>query len=896
MEKLDWNEVATGSLAGLECMVLSSSTSVRRQVLVELHDKIAVSQLPAAVCPHVLLLLFRTYPLYVDRASRQCVQRCLRSLFSAETTPPSILPAFIHKLKKESEKSGIASVNSFVLVEWCCLLLQHLSIDKNFDGQLVQDVILADARFLELTLTGSTKEGLRHSAIIVTRRALRAAFSSTSHGVDIVKLAVSILAKGSSATCRNAPFLGVVAGVAARQPTNKPVLETLKSEFLAFYSKEIVASRTILPDHITAGLNDFFVSYATLDDLRTGVFPPLEKAMLRAPEVVLNGVILSLFDAVPDSIDVSEDVSSRFIKPLLSNLKSANANTRNGAFKTLSQLISRCKADAPLLKIVEETLGPVKTNKVPNAEQRSLQVQVLSQVLCSKNVSLKILSDLSPVFAREANEAALEVEIKVFIHHLGYILRNGFDVSQDILTVITASCGEKRLNHRRLWLLHSAQFIWDLSDEQLASSGIIFSFIETILSKFSDSFKDVVANPLPSLQNGMVPLGYAFVALTCGRLKGTSSAKGSLYVADESVGRAALTMTPKPSFLLTPKVYTKLTTRDDFVWLIRALTSVVRLSNYPAESPAVTNAWAQAFLYILSTNSTPPRIRESALKSLSDIYTRSPGIVGSIIIDSLWHWLYDLSREDKESAAVMSGAKNTRLSLAVKIITPVPSGDQDLSVLSARELQLVQLLVLCHQQLIPNGRWFDVALRSGIDPAYLVSQNPEACLKEVIRTSEDPMRKSISPAKNAAWDAVADLVFVAPELMVSRVIKQIEHDLKVENFTRFTVTDVCIARTPEDKTYIDVLDNKSSAQLNTKGKDSDTLKWEEELRAQLSKKRGQPQRKLTPEQKAKVDAQLAKEAEIREAVLQAEEVIKRGAGIIEALARSLGTAAEGWIN
>lgn len=817
-------------------------------------------------------------------------------MFAAESTPPNILPAFIHKLKKESEKTGVASVNSFVLVEWCCLLLQHLCVEKNFDAQLIQDVIAADARAFELTLAGSTKEGLTHSAIIVTRRALRAAFSSPSHGQEIIKIAVELLAKSPSAAPKNAPFLGVVAGVTARQPANKPVMESLKGDVLAYYAKEIVASRVILPSHITDGLNDFFASYATIDDLRNSVFPPLEKAMLRAPEVVLTGVILSLSNAIPSTIDISEDVSSRFTKPLLSSLKSTNANVRNGAYQTLAHLVSRCKDEKPLLKIIDETLGPVKTNKIPNAEQRSLHVQALAQLTCSKEVSLRVLADLTPVFAREANEAALEAEIKMFMHHLGYVIRNALDITKEVLTAITTGCSDKRLNFRKTWLLNSAQLIWELTDEQLSSSEGVFSFVGTVLVKFADVYKDITANSLPSLQNGTVSLGYAFAALTCGRLRGISSVKGSLYVADESVGRAALTMTPKPSFLLTPRIYTKLTTKDDFIWKIRALTAVVQLSNFDTEAPAVKNAWGQAFIYILSANNTPPRTRETALKALSEVYVKYPGIVGHTIIDSLWTWLYDLSREDKESAAVVSNAKNAHLSLAVKAITPIPTGEQDLSTLSAREVQLVQLLVLCHQQLIPGSRWIDIVLRSKIDPAYLVNQDPEACLKEVISVTEDSLRSMIPTAKPAAWDAVADLVFVAPDVMVPRVVKQIEQDLDVENFTKFTVTDICIARTPEDKTYVDVLDNKSNAQLNTKGKDSDTLKWEEELRAQLAQKKGQPQRKLTPEQKAKVDAQLVKEAGIRKTVLQSEEIIKRGAGIIEALARSLGTAAEGWIN
>ncbi|KAI5291908.1 translational activator of GCN4, partial [Ascosphaera acerosa] len=829
-------------------------------------------------------------------ASRQCVQRCLRSLFGAETTPANILPAFVHKLKKESDKTNIAAVNAFVLLEWCCLLLQHLSDDTRYDAQLAQDVILADARFLELTLAASSKEGLRHSSVIVTRRALRAAFSSAQHGADLVKLSVELLATGASASARNACFLGIIAGVTARQPANKPAMETVKPAVFAYYAKEIVGSRVILPKHITDGLGDFFLEYATLDDLRTTVFPPVEKAMLRAPEVVLNGVILSLFHAIPDSINLSEDITARFIKPLLSSIKSANAATRNGAFTTGAYLLTRCTSHDWLKKTVDEIAGPIKANKVPNAEQRCLQVQLLQSVLCSDEVSPQVLSDLIPTLAREANEAALDAEIIAFVHHLQHLLQSGTDVSKDILTAITSGCGDKRPNFRRLWLLHIAQAIWNLTDEQLSSSETVSQLVETVLGKFQDPYAEICANPLPSLQNGTVTLGYCLVALACGRLAGVASVKGTPYVADDNIGRAAIVLSPKPSFLLNPRVYTKLTSPDDYTWFIRALSATTNISGFFAEEPAVKHAWAHAFVYLLSARNAPPRVREASLASLADLYLKSPEEVGTTVIEALWHWLHDLSSGEKDSAAVACGMGNARLSLAVRAITPPRSAAQSASMLSARESQLVRLLVLCHFQLIPGSRWIDVALRAGVDPAYLVSQNPEACLAEVTRTSDDPLRKAITGAQAASWEAVADLVFVAPDAMMSRVVEQLEKDLDAEKFRGLSVTDIGITRTPEGTTFIDVLDTKSSAQVVTKGKDADTLKWEAELRAQLAQKKGQTQKKLTPDQKAKVEAQLAKEAAIRKDVQQIECVIKRGAGTVEALSRSIGTVAEGWIN
>lgn len=132
--------------------------------------------------------------------------------------------------------------------------------------------------------------------------------------------------------------------------------------------------------------------------------------------------------------------------------------------------------------------------------------------------------------------------------------------------------------------------------------------------------------------------------------------------------------------------------------------------------------------------------------------------------------------------------------------------------------------------------------------------------------------------------------------MIPKLIQQFKDDLDSERFTKFSPTDIAIARHPEGSPFVDVLSTKTQRLPGKGDKDYDTLKWEEELRAEMARKRGQQQKKLTAEEHAKVNAQLAKEAEIRKDVRKQEQVIRRGAGIIEGLARGPATGVEGWIN
>ena len=157
------------------------------------------------------------------------------------------------------------------------------------------------------------------------------------------------------------------------------------------------------------------------------------------------------------------------------------------------------------------------------------------------------------------------------------------------------------------------------------------------------------------------------------------------------------------------------------------------------------------------------------------------------------------------------------------------------------------------------------------------------------------MQSKVPQIDAAIWSAAADLAFVAPDTMIPQLVDQIKDDLSVERLSKFTPTDAAIARTPEGTMFVDILSTKSR-QLDKNTKDYDTLKWEEELRAQLAERKGQTQKKLKPEEQAKVKAQLAQEAKIREEVLYEVKRIERGAGIIQGLATGPATDVEGWIN
>lgn len=138
------------------------------------------------------------------------------------------------------------------------------------------------------------------------------------------------------------------------------------------------------------------------------------------------------------------------------------------------------------------------------------------------------------------------------------------------------------------------------------------------------------------------------------------------------------------------------------------------------------------------------------------------------------------------------------------------------------------------------------------------------------------------------------MAFVAPDTLTSIILDQVSNDLDPQQLANIGPTEAAIFRTPEGTAFIDVLAKQSATAPPSKNsKDYDTLKWEEELRAQLAQKKGQT-KKLTADEQAKVKAQLAKEADIRKEVAVVEANLRRGMGIVTALATGPPTEAEAW--
>ncbi|KAK5115542.1 hypothetical protein LTR62_001201 [Meristemomyces frigidus] len=884
-------------LATIRKTLLSNSTKRRGSELESLKDRLQAEDWQTADVVRLLSIFADTYALYVDNRSRQAVEQCLSTIALLPSADDTLVP-FVGFIEKEAAKSGIAPSNAFVLVRWCSCLLQHAAIRRGLWDLWGLRLVMTLNVVLDLLLGSSSKTSTISTALRVSRRAFRALIRAV-FGKEAIDLCITTLTKkGTGPTSPHALILGVFAGVCSRLPEQGPLIQARKADYAAFYIREILGSRVRIPPYIAESLHDFFSAFVTLEDMKADFVPAMEKSMLRAPEIVLNDLITPVILALP-AMDLSDLLHVNLLKPLLANTKSSNGEIRDGVLRTYSAIAARCQDPAVVEQIGEEILAPLKNNKAPGADQRALHATMLSALSANQALRKKIPQGLVTIAAKESNEAAFTAELEAIARAVSCSLQDEESLDGSVIDAFAKGLTEKRLSIRRLWALHLAGIFWKLEDASL-ENGHATSLADACLGKLVDSFNETVANSAPASSISQAAIAYATTALCLAKFPKMKNLKSISILRKANIAERVLAYEPKPSFLLNPRVYAKLSIAEDFTWFRHALLSTfqhLQHEQHDAQKNTAQKAWAQGLIFCAVAASVPPQMRSATLTDLRLLYASAPTVVSRTITRGMWQWLEDLEVGSKDAAAVDAKIGHEELFKIIRSICLSP----DAAELQAQsfsqadvDIQLAHLVVLCRPQLIPRCSWIELCLRTGTDPGELATRLAEDCLAQVLAITNDSKYASLGTFQEAAFDAAAELAFVAPVAITPLLVAQISLDLDANQLAGIGPTEAAIYRTAEGMAFVDVLSKQSQSQPVSKNtKDYETLKWEEELRTQISQKRGLA-RKLTAEEQAKINAQLSKESEIRSRVSSIDSRLRRGVGMISALATGPPTEAEAW--
>ncbi|TQS37659.1 hypothetical protein Golomagni_01860 [Golovinomyces magnicellulatus] len=875
-------------------LLFSSSTKLRLKSLHALEECLSKHGIERERFSLILQLLFKTYPIYHDRILRRAIERCIRSAFKS-AAEPDYLAEFIGLIHNETLKQSIAPSNAYTLVEWCSLILEEIA-GKEYWHLWSLSTIEAIDRALQLCLASSGRPCVIHKAFIVTWRGLRKILSIDVQGNLIEEIIKKLCSKSSQPKFRNCVILGAIAGVCARSPRGNKILESQRFEYYNFYVREIIGSRVYVPKYIATSFNEFFSNFASKEDLESVVIPALERALLRAPEIVLNDLVTPLICSLPSTSDLSTILYNSLLKLLLLNTKSSNPSIRLGALSTFKAAIPRCLDAEKRDLISEEIIATFESGKSLSSEQRAINAEMLSSVIVSKEKISYNIQKLTTIVGKESNEAALVSETSALLHFLVQAFLSGGDLDNNVAKAFANGICDKRIAIRKTWTVCLGNLYWALTSD-ITQLSRLNNLTDAILPQLLSTLKDVITNSLAAVQSGLICSAYVFAFIAHTKLAHSTSSKIETQLKGLQIVSNVLTIEPKPSFLLSPRVYGKLTNEVDLNWFLKTLISFSKQVTSIDANSHVALAWSQAFIYSICSSIVKFDIRKEAVKELRNLYLNEPYHIFQIMSAGLWRWHAALELGEKDSAAVIAKSENKNLHLIIKSICPHENEDCQVNEKN-RLTQMISLLVLCRPELIPQTSWIDICIKSKVDPGDLASSHPEAMISQILEYTsydEKKLKQASESVSIASFNAAADLVFVAPKEMTTRVMNLVESDLDPRQLSDIGPVEAAIFHTEEGTAFVDVLASKKQASDPNKNiKDYDTLKWEEDVRAQLAKKKGQ-QRILSPEERAKVLVQIKKESEIRQKIRHIEAKIRRGTGIIYSLVTGPPTDASLWI-
>ncbi|PWN50148.1 ARM repeat-containing protein [Violaceomyces palustris] len=889
-------------LERVDSVLLSSSTKARVQLLGnELLEIAKNRELESAQRIELLSILLRTCPIYIDRESRTSALAVGAELIKADegaaTKESKIGSGMVIKyavgwLKKEADRickvgahGAPASAFSYrsSVHTWLCKVFSVLCSIATENTPAKDSPCWAPllatlaTTFDSLMSDGDRKPANKKNVLSVTRRTLR----ETQSAIPSILDTLTSTAAGPAAL-RAVPLLGEVVNVAIRlrvgsektkgseEGVGRGYVKAAKPNILPFYSTHMIASKTPVPDHILSSLDDFIGTCITDEDLSNTIRPQLEKMLLRSPEVSLP-IGSSLFSAFQG--DTSQHLKS-LLNSIMSSSRSSAASTREKAVEFFTILVTKAKDAAIVKAIVSDMLAMLKAGKATSPEARAASYAMLGNVREVEVESSAAIADtISSMLAKESQEISMQAGVRTVCIHLKPCLLSGKAPSAAVATALNKELQNPKIPVRKAACVEVGSFLWSFStgEEQNAETK---AFCESILPGLEANLKASSTNMLTSPSGPLE--GYVATAVLVGRMATWGSSKIDDTVKKNAVLQGVASVAPKASFLLSDKIFRKISTRDEEFWLVRALESVFtrRVSDFKSDEQAGLNAML-AFLHV-ALNGTSSESKRAAISSLQKVVHKEPSLASGLAQRALDAWLQQRETganipakvSETEDGVVAKKSSSREMKLFLQAASSFPD---EMAVFDRYEA-LVGFLVVAHSpELEDKDRqcFMDLCHFAKVKPGDLLSARLSDLLGRVQAAIAEPR------TQKAAFSAITTLTMIAPEDVIAELVASIEQDIQCDEIEWLSQDDIGMWKTEAGNLYVDVLSIQKETPINKNSKDANIEQWEAELRASIAKKKAAANKTLTKEQKAAVDAQMKVEAEVRTKVNQLQTRLSR---------------------
>ncbi|TIC67402.1 ARM repeat-containing protein [Wallemia mellicola] len=715
--------------------------------------------------------------------------------------------------------------------------------------------LLAFSLDIQLSLRDAQlmKPSMSLSALVLTRRLIR------QHHSIIPSVLSHILNKPSTTY---APLLGVAIDVAlrlrAKGETEKGAKGGLgwsyvndqKDNIRKFYVDNIVASKTPVSARHRDALLDYVGEFVGKTELEKDIIPVTEKMLLRLPDNTLQ-IVISILTKYKGDL---EGIITRFISALVSVTKNQNPDVRALGplfVQTVVKANDEFGRAFDWTPFANDIINIPKTNKTASPDHRSTLFTLLNYIPTGDEVSKSITETLPPLIAKENNDGAIQSLTSALSPHLAHAISTGSTSASTFTPLVSALSSTKPVVKRATGAC-VGQAIWSVND-----FTTIEPFVKMILPAFDAELKVMTTNALTAPAGALV--GYIVVAAMShlATLEGVSS---DVKAFKESQNMKAITtLGAKPSFVLNDKVYKKLTSYTEETWFRRSLQAVAGDSNIEF-SHELSTAVGQAFLHLAinSPNSETRRETQVTIRVLSE---KSTARTSGFILDAI-------------AMSVESGLSTSRVAGPVLVASVSTLADK-----SEREEAVAKSLLLAHHTFVDGnnrGTWIELTQHAQVDARTLVNERAKELFEVTKAGSANPN------TAQAASRALTTLTFVAPSLIVPMAVEQVKQDLEPKSLHFIDTVAVGMWRMPEGIAFVDVLAAKNNQAQDKNRKGYAIEQWENEIRESIAAKKKTTQ-KLSPKDKAAVDAQLEKEKVVRNHVQEVYEKLRIGLMSVKAI-------------
>ncbi|KAJ2852326.1 translational activator of GCN4 [Coemansia brasiliensis] len=799
----------------------------------------------------LILVLKKTIPLYVDRASRakvlevlgkaggQCPQTNVRAMAKIVGTMVDTAQG-----RKPGHPDDIRApvASQLVLLSWTTQALELCMRDIAEYAQLAEwKKLVLDASRLLWGISPGHPNGYNSHKLSISHSAHRDIWRLVRMHTHAVGPMLDALLETQSEM--HAVLIGNVVSAGLRSGAQDAIGER-QAKIVEFIDRVLLSAKS------TPSYSSIYDMQAFLEliDAQQQFSATISKMMVRAPEAVLPTSLWLAQALDRQKTDLSPLFLNVLVEPLSASLlRSTNEGVRQAACELLTYMGNTPRTQEEAERAVRTITGPITQGRFTQVEQRAAVYRVLGGMRAGPAngwaVAAALMPPLLKMTAKETHEAAVDALFSAIGTHFGVLIEHlsSIDSESSEYSVCEAAVREfaaaaqkglalpdRQATIRHAWTAEAiGNPLWN--ENSSSKSAWMDKYILPLITSLARISEKAANAPLANTAEAHVGLALALRLQPAG-------------IDTDALAKAV--MSAEKSLVLWDKAVHKCVRRADAEWLLRCAEA---LFAHKCDDPRL----GAAILWI--TCRLPSATRETVRMGLNTLeaLSRMDGA-------QLWRSINAAFATEMAKGAPVHGkwANVLRAALA-----------------GAGPDELVAASLLCHhpQAHLSGGTslWITVVQNAGVDPARLW----RTYASELVATVVEALG-----ADNAAGASLAaDLVLVGGNDAAYRLSSQAQADVDPEALKTISSEDIAIWRLPADQLFHDPTATQTKSK-QARGDDA----WVEQMQRERLKRSGAAPKRSPAEQQL-VDKQFAKEADIRARVDCAARGLRRGLALVRAV-------------